>query len=136
MKITIHRPILIDAATGTAVGNFDMEDEGRAKQLVARGLASEGYNAKAIAGAPVNRMQHAQDSLLTREASPAPRTARTQNIDLTTGRVSAPATASAAKPATAQTAARAPATKPATKTATKTTTKTTKAAKKASTKRA
>lgn len=64
MKITLHRPIYVDAEAGVVSGNFDMADERRAKALIGRGLAGEGYNAKAaeadlktraVAGAPENR---------------------------------------------------------------------------------
>lgn len=65
MKITLHRPIYIDAEHGVRVGNFDLDDERRARQLIDRGYAGEGYDAKAKGGAPRNRaIQHTASGLV------------------------------------------------------------------------
>lgn len=65
MKITLHRPVYIDAANPAVVGNFDLADEARAQALIDRGLASKGHDAKptrrtaAYTAAPANRMERA-----------------------------------------------------------------------------
>lgn len=103
MKITLHRPIWIDAETGVRNGNFDLADERRAAQLIARGYASDGFNVKAKAGAPQNKAMHAAD-VATRNTDPARvRTATTRELSLkpqeTRSTADAAATRTVAQPA-------------------------------------
>lgn len=126
MKITLHRPIYIDAEHGVRVGNFDLDDERRARQLIDRGYAGEGYDAKAKAGAPRNRaIQHTASGLIgaAEPGTGAARIVSTRDLRLKPVPTAETAQAARQQPAARTAATTPPANKRAAKKATKRATK-------------